>query len=413
MTLEYKEEVLHLDNINIFDVASTRQTPFYLYSENIISENYLSYSDNLKDISSTICYSVKANSNLSILSILAKLGAGFDIVSGGELTRVLKSGGDPKKVVFSGVGKTDDEIIYALEKNIMCFNIESDEELNTVDKIAQKMNTTANISIRVNPEINVDTHPYITTGMKDNKFGIEQAQIVSLYKKASSLKGIKIIGIDYHIGSQIMQLEPYLESLAKILNIIDELDKMNIKLNHIDIGGGLGISYENEDVIPKKTLMDETLRLIGRRKLSLIIEPGRSIVGESGILVSKIINIKRSTTKNFAIVDAGMNDLIRPPLYNAYHSIKEVSKNSTNKMVYDVVGPICETADFLGKNRELSIMKGDCIIVENVGAYGFSLASNYNTRPKTDEYIISNNSIKKIRERDTIDQILENELKFL
>ena len=413
MTIDYKEDILHFDNNNLLEISKTRQTPFYLYSENIIKNNYNSYSESFGDHSHNICYSVKANSNLSILSLLAKLGSGFDIVSGGELTRVLMAGGDPAKIVFSGVGKTEEEIIQALDNNIMCFNVESKDELYTINKIAKQKNKKANISFRVNPAINVNTHPYITTGMRDNKFGIDQSDILSLYKDASMLDGISIAGIDFHIGSQIMELEPYLESLVKIITIADDLNASGIPLKHIDIGGGLGISYEGEPIVDKKVYISEIIKIIGDRKLSLVIEPGRSIVGEAGLLITKIINIKESSTKSFAITDAGMNDMLRPPLYEAFHSIIEVVNNSIGKTAYDVVGPICETADFLGKDRKLSIAQGDFLAVENVGAYGFVLSSNYNTRPKIDEYIISNNKVKKIRKRDTINQILENEIDFL
>lgn len=413
MTMDYKDNILYFDDINILEFAQSNQTPFYLYSENIIKNNYNSYSESFGSHSHNICYSVKANSNLSILSLLAKLGSGFDIVSGGELTRVLRAGGDPTKIVFSGVGKSEEEIIQALDNNIMCFNVESEDELNTINKIAKQKKTKANISFRVNPAINVNTHPYITTGMRDNKFGIEQSEIISLYEYASSLDGISIVGIDFHIGSQIMEIEPYLASLIKIIAIVDDLDAMGIPIKHIDIGGGLGISYEQESIVDKKLFLSEIIQIIGDRKLTLVIEPGRSIVGESGLLVTKIINIKESSAKSFAITDAGMNDLMRPPLYQAYHSIKEVVRQPISKATYDVVGPICETADFLGKDRLLSISQGDFLAIENVGAYGFSLASNYNTRPKIDEYIVSNNNVNKIRARDTIDQILENEIKFI
>ena len=413
MTIDYKEDILHFDNNNLLEISKTRQTPFYLYSENIIKNNYNSYSESFGDHSHNICYSVKANSNLSILSLLAKLGSGFDIVSGGELTRVLMAGGDPAKIVFSGVGKTEEEIIHALDNNIMCFNVESKDELYTINKIAKQKNKKANISFRVNPAINVNTHPYITTGMRDNKFGIDQSDILSLYKDASMLDGISIAGIDFHIGSQIMDLEPYLESLVKIITIADDLNASGIPLKHIDIGGGLGISYEGEPIVDKKVYISEIIKIIGDRKLSLVIEHGRSIVGDAGLLITKIINIKESSTKSFAITDAGMNDMLRPPLYEAFHSIIEVLNKSNGKTSYDVVGPICETADFLGKDRKLSIAQGDFLAVENVGAYGFVLSSNYNTRPKIDEYIISNNKVNKIRKRDTIDQILENEIDFL
>ena len=413
MTISYKDKALHFDDQNILDIVTKLQTPFYIYSENVIKNNFNMYHESFGNTEHTICYSVKANSNLSILSLLAGLGSGFDIVSAGELSRVIKAGGDPQKTVFSGVGKTQEEIRYALDTNILCFNVESEDELHTINEIAIDMNTKANISVRVNPAISVDTHPYITTGMKDNKFGIEQSQILPMYKKAYKLAGINIIGIDFHIGSQIMDINPYIESLNKILEIIDQLDSQGIMLRHIDIGGGLGISYQNESTVSKDTFVTEIINAIGERNLSIIVEPGRSIVGESGLLVSQVTNIKKTPFKNFAVVDAGMNDLLRPPLYEAYHSIREVFLKSMEKSLYDVVGPICETADFLGKSRNLSIEKGDFLVVENVGAYGYSLSSNYNTRPKIDEYIISNSNINKIRDRETIEQILENELKYL
>ncbi len=413
MITDYKDNILHFDKLNLLDVANTHQTPFYLYSENIIEDNFNSYLKSFGDNPHTICYSVKANSNLSILSYLAKLGSGFDIVSAGELSRVIYAGGDPQKTVFSGVGKTEEEIQYALDNDILCFNIESEDELVTINNIASKRNVKANISIRVNPDINVETHPYITTGMRDNKFGIEESEIISTYVKASKLKALNIIGIDFHIGSQILDTKPYVDSLKKIFNIIDHLRSIGIVLSHLDIGGGLGIAYNDESAVSKKHFISEVLKNITDKNLSLIIEPGRSIVGDAGLLITKVVNIKKTSTKNFAIMDAGMNDLMRPPLYDAFHTIKEIKNVTDKKTVFDVVGPICESADFIGKQRKLFLKSGDFVAIENVGAYGFVLASNYNTRPKIDEYIISNSKVNKIRDRETINQILENELKFL
>ena len=415
MTTVYNDDILFFDGINVLDLALSNQTPFYLYSEKIITNNFLAYQKSFKDNPHLICYSVKANSNLSILSLLAKLGSGFDIVSGGELSRVIQAGGDPSKTVFSGVGKTEEEIKFALSKNIMCFNIESRDELRTINAIALEKKLCANISIRINPAIDVDTHPYITTGMQDNKFGIEQAEILDIYKEAHELKGINITGIDFHIGSQIMDIGPFKESVLKVIAIIKELQKNNIKLSHIDIGGGLGIPYDNEKSPDKSLFISEIVDLLKPLGTTILIEPGRSIVGEAGLLISKVINTKKSTSKNFIIVDAGMTDLLRPPLYSAYHSIKEVFYNGTDKTVCDVVGPVCETADFIGKDRNLSVSKGDYVAVESVGAYGFSLSSNYNTRMKSAEYLIAKDgqNIRKIRGRDTIEQILENETKYL
>ena len=415
MTTVYNDDILFFDGINILDLALLNQTPFYLYSENMIANNFLAYQKSFGDSPHLICYSVKANSNLSILSLLAKLGSGFDIVSGGELSRVIQAGGDSSKTVFSGVGKTEEEIRFALSKNIMCFNIESRDELRTINALALEKKLCANISIRINPAIDVDTHPYITTGMQDNKFGIEQTEILDIYKEAHKLKGINIVGIDFHIGSQIMDIGPFKESVLKVIAIIKELQKNNIKLSHIDIGGGLGIPYDNEKIPDKSIFISEIVDLLKPLATTILIEPGRSIVGEAGLLISKVINTKKSASKNFIIVDAGMTDLLRPPLYSAYHSIKEVLHNDSNKTVSDVVGPVCETADFIGKDRNLSVSKGDYIVVESVGAYGFSLSSNYNTRMKSAEYLITKDSqhIRKIRDRDTIEQILENETKYL
>ena len=415
MSTTYNDDILYFDSVNILDLASISQTPFYLYSEKIISNNFLTYQKSFGNNPNLICYSVKANSNLSILSLLSKLGSGFDIVSGGELSRVIEAGGDPRKTVFSGVGKTEEEIRFALSHDIMCFNIESHDELVTINSIALEEDKKANISLRINPAIDVDTHPYITTGMKDNKFGIDQSEILEIYQEASSLKGVSIIGIDFHIGSQIIDIKPFEESVLKIIAIIKNLKKNNIILSHIDIGGGLGIKYENEISPDKNLFISSITDLLKPFDVTILIEPGRSIVGEAGLLISKVINTKKTTSKEFIIVDAGMNDLLRPPLYNAHHQIKEVKRNSNEKVLCDVVGPVCETADFLGKNRNLSLVKDDFIAVESVGAYGFSLSSNYNTRLKAAEYLIEKDgvTIKKIRERDSIDQILENEIKHL
>ena len=415
MSTTYSDDILYFDNVNILDLAITSQTPFYLYSEKIISNNFLTYQKSFGNNPNLICYSVKANSNLSILSLLSKLGSGFDIVSGGELSRVIEAGGDPRKTVFSGVGKTEEEIRFALSHDIMCFNIESHDELVTINSIALEEDKKANISLRINPAIDVDTHPYITTGMKDNKFGIDQSEILEIYQEASSLKGVSIIGIDFHIGSQIIDIKPFEESVLKIIAIIKNLKKNNIILRHIDIGGGLGIKYKDEISPDKNIFISSITDLLKPFDITILIEPGRSIVGEAGLLISKVINTKKTTSKEFIIVDAGMNDFLRPPLYNAYHQIKEVKSNNDEKVLCDVVGPVCETADFLGKNRNLSLLKDDFIAIESVGAYGFSLSSNYNTRLKAAEYLIEKDgvTIKQIREKDTIDQILENEIKYL
>tara|TARA_Y100000766_G_scaffold29570_1_gene20546 strand:+ start:3083 stop:4330 length:1248 start_codon:yes stop_codon:yes gene_type:complete len=414
MNLKYVNDILTFDNIDIQELGQTIETPYYLYSENIINKNVDEYISELQNIDSLICYSVKANSNLSILSLFAKKGLGFDIVSGGELQRVMKAGGDMSKVVFSGVGKTDEEIEFALKQNIYCFNVESQGELNRIQTIASSLDVRANISLRVNPEIDAKTHPYITTGLSENKFGISQNDVLNSFKIISNFDSLNICGIDYHIGSQIIDLEPFTDSAKKVLSIINELKKQNIFLSHVDLGGGLGISYNNESPVSRGDYVQSVVDIFKDTNLKIIFEPGRSIIGDSGILVTKVIETKNNKLgKNFIIVDAGMNDLIRPPLYNAYHKISSVTKHSTTKDVFDVVGPVCETADFFGKDRHLSANIGDLIVIEDTGAYGFVLSSNYNSRPRVAEYLISKNNVACIRRRETFSDIIGDEEDYL
>jgi diaminopimelate decarboxylase len=356
------------------------------------------------------CYSVKANSNLSILKLIASMGMGFDVVSRGELFRVMTIGADPKKIVYSGVGKGKDEIKYALECGILCFNVESEGELHAINEQASAINCTANVSIRVNPDVTVETHPYISTGMKENKFGIPYKNALDIYLKASKLQSLKIIGIDFHIGSQITSIGPYLDSLKSIKALIHELKKENIELSHIDVGGGLGIKYKDENIINKDVFISTIIDELNDLNITILFEPGRSVVGDCGILVSQVQYIKETDDKNFLILDASMSELIRPPLYDAYHNITPVYKKESMYKNYDIVGPVCESADFLGKNRPMNVDVSDLVVVEDVGAYGFVLSSNYNTRPKPAEYIISNGNINIIRSADTLDQILANEL---
>ncbi len=412
--LKYVNENLTFDNIDIQELGQTIQSPFYLYSENIIISNLGEYIDELKNVDSLVCYSVKANSNLSILSLLSKKGLGFDIVSGGELHRVIKAGGDTSKVVFSGVGKTDEEIEYALKNNIYCFNVESPGELNRIDSKATTLGLKANISLRVNPEIDAKTHPYITTGLSENKFGISQDDILRTFKMINDFKSLNICGIDYHIGSQIVNLEPFTDSAKKVLSLIDELKKVNINLSHVDLGGGLGIKYKDELLIKKRDYVRSVVEVFKNSNLKIIFEPGRSVVGDAGILVTKVIEKKNNKNgKKFIIVDAGMNDLIRPPLYGAYHKISPVKKNNTSTDLFDIVGPVCETADFFGKDRHLVANIGDLVVVEDAGAYGFVLSSNYNSRPRVAEYLISNNNVSCIRGREKFSDIIGDEEDYL
>ena len=408
-SLEYQNDKLVFDQLSLQDISKDITTPFYLYSENLIKKNIKEYISHATG-KTLFCYSVKANSNLSILKLIAAEGMGFDVVSKGELYMVIKSGADPKKVVYSGVGKTKSEIRYALENNILCFNVESEGELLAINEEASYLSVTANISIRVNPDVTVESHPYISTGMKDNKFGITYNNALALYIKASKLSSLNIIGIDFHIGSQITSIQPYLDSIKSIRSLVSELKKENINITHIDVGGGLGISYEDENIVSRGDYIKEITNSLKDLNLTILFEPGRSVIGDCGLLVTKLQYIKESETKNFMIIDASMSELLRPPLYDAFHKITPVIKRNTNYKTYDIVGPVCESADFLGKERLMNSEVDDFLVIEDVGAYGFVLSSNYNTRPKPAEYIITNGNIKEIRSADTLDQILENEL---
>ena len=409
-SLHYQKNKLFFDQLDLEELSKGITTPFYLYSENLIKQNIKEYISQSND-KTLFCYSVKANSNLSILKLIASEGMGFDVVSMGELYRVIKAGCDTKKVVYSGVGKTRAEIRYALENNILCFNVESEGELFVINDEASAMGTTANISIRVNPDVAVESHPYISTGLKDNKFGITYKNALTLYIKASKLSSLNIIGIDFHIGSQITSIQPFIDSIKSIRSLVSDLKKENINITHIDVGGGLGISYEGEDIVRKADYIEEITDSLRDLNVNILFEPGRSVIGDCGLLVTQIQYIKESETKNFMIVDASMSELIRPPLYNAFHKITPILKRDKSHKKYDIVGPVCESADFLGKERSMNSEVYDLLVIEDVGAYGFVLSSNYNTRPKPSEYIITNGSIREIRSADTLDQILTNELK--
>ena len=407
-SLEYKNDNLFFDGIAVEDIAKNIKTPFYIYSEDSIKKNIKDY---ISDASqkTLFCYSVKANSNLSLLKLIASQGMGFDVVSKGELHRAIKAGANPKRIVYSGVGKTKEEIAYALNNKILCFNVESEEELFAINSQASLMKLKADISIRINPDVKVKTHPYISTGMRENKFGIAYENAFDIYKKAKQLDSINIVGIDFHIGSQIMSIEPYLDSISSVKKLIQKLDTIDIKLSHIDVGGGLGISYQGEELVDKSEYVKTIINSLSDLDLNIIFEPGRSIVGDCGILVSQVQYVKESSAKNFLIIDASMSELMRPPLYGAYHEITPIRKSEMPNKVYDVVGPVCESSDFIGKERKLNCKSGDLLVIQDVGAYGSVLSSNYNTRPRPAEYMISNSEIKLIRTSDTLDQIIENE----
>ena len=407
-SLEYKNDNLFFDGIAVEDIAKNIKTPFYIYSEDSIKKNIKDYISGASQ-KTLFCYSVKANSNLSLLKLIASQGMGFDVVSKGELHRAIKAGANPKRIVYSGVGKTKEEIAYALNNKILCFNVESEEELFAINSQASLMKLKADISIRINPDVKVKTHPYISTGMRENKFGIAYEDAFEIYKKAKQLDSINIVGIDFHIGSQIMSIEPYLDSISSVKKLIQKLDTIDIKLSHIDVGGGLGISYKGEKLVDKSEYVKTIIKSLSDLDLNIIFEPGRSIVGDCGILVSQVQYVKESSAKNFLIIDASMSELMRPPLYGAYHEITPIRKSEMPNKVYDVVGPVCESSDFIGKERKLNCKSGDLLVIQDVGAYGSVLSSNYNTRPRPAEYMISNGEIKLIRTSDTLDQIIENE----
>ena len=401
--------MLRCEQVELQSLAESYGTPLYVYSKASLESGFTAWQDALSGLPHLICYAVKANSNIAILQCLAKLGAGFDIVSGGELARVMMAGGDPKKVVFSGVGKTPAELNDALDAGIRCFNVESASELKLLESIAAKKRMTAPVSIRVNPDVDAQTHPYISTGLKENKFGVDEATALELYHQAHASDHLNPVGIDCHIGSQLTDISPYLEAVDHLLGIIDQLGDMGITLEHIDIGGGLGIQYQHEPETGPVALIELLKARLAQRGLEVVVEPGRSIVGNAGVLLSEVVALKHGEHKNFAIVDAGMNDLIRPSLYQGWHAITPVVQRDAETLTYDVVGPVCETGDFLGKDRDLSIEEGDVVAVMSAGAYGFVMASNYNSRPRAAELLIDGPNCHVIRRRETISTLVVDE----
>ena len=406
----YKDNNLLVEDASVASVAEKYGTPCFIYSKAALEQNYHAYEKAFEDHSHLICYAVKANSNLAVLNILSKLGAGFDIVSGGELDRVIAAGGDPKKVTFSGLGKTTQEIYKALDAGIHCFNIESEAELLRINEIAVNNSQVAPISIRVNPDVNAETHPYISTGLKENKFGISMEKAIQLYLHATEMKGICIKGLDFHIGSQLTSIRPILDALDRILTLNDQLTSRDVIIEHINIGGGLGVTYEDEiPPTPNELILAVKEKLHGL-ELKIVVEPGRSIAANAGILVTKVEYLKNHEEKNFAIIDGAMNDLIRPALYGAWQKIVPVKKAAGNESTaYDIVGPICESADALGKNRSLNINAGDLLAIKSAGAYGFVMSSNYNTRPRAPEIMINGSEVHLIRERETVSDLFQNE----
>ena len=408
---EYKEDRLFAEQVPLNDIAEQVGTPCYVYSRKTLERHWNAFNDAFGDYPHHICYAVKANSNLAILNLLARLGSGFDIVSGGELRRVIAAGGDPGKTIFSGVGKQEWEIEEALANDIECFNIESEGELSRISRIARSLNKIASISVRINPDVDAKTHPYISTGLRDNKFGLTPERALKIYEEASSDDYIRIRGVACHIGSQLTELGPYRDALDRILDFVDELNERNITIDHIDFGGGLGVRYQSE-VPPSPDQYWATLkeRLDLREcKIPVTIEPGRAIVGNAGVLLTTVNYLKEGEVSNFCIVDAGMNDLIRPALYQAYQEIVEVNRNHSGTKCYDVVGPVCESADFLGKDRELNVSEGDRLAIRTSGAYAAVMSSNYNARPRPAEVMVDGNQFYVVKERESLESLFHGE----
>jgi diaminopimelate decarboxylase len=407
----YKGEELFCEGVSIAKIAEDIGTPFYLYSHRTLTNHFKNFDEAFSGIPHIICFAVKANPNISVLRLFANEGGGADIVSGGELFRALKAGVQPEKIVYAGVGKTNDEIHAALYAGILMFNVESSEELKKIDEIAGRIGIKARIALRVNPDIDPKTHPYISTGLKKNKFGIPIEEALEFYQVATGLSNVEIVGIHKHIGSQLTEISPFVDALKKILQLADNLKKEGINIKYIDVGGGLGITYKDEEPPAPKELAKAIVPLIKGKKMdyTLILEPGRVLAGNAGILVTKVLYLKKSGRKNFVIVDAGMNDLIRPSLYSAYHNIIPVRKKSMKKIKADIVGPICESGDFLGKNREIECEQGDLLAVMSAGAYGSSMSSNYNSRPLIAEVMVKGRDYHVIRKRQNYEDMLIKE----
>lgn len=400
---------LYAEDLPLRDVAERFGTPCYVYSRAAFTQQYLSYAQALGSHPGMICYAIKANSNLAILNMLAKLGAGFDIVSGGELERVLYAGGNPSRIVFSGVGKSVQEMARALDVGIFCFNVESEAELELLAQVAADKGKVANVSLRVNPDVDANTHPYISTGLKENKFGIAIERAPAVYARAAQLPSLAIKGLDCHIGSQLTQLTPFLDALERLLLLIDELAAKGIHISHLDLGGGLGVTYRDETPPPVAEYMAAIKAKLGDRPLALMFEPGRSISANAGVLLTQVMFLKPTEHKNFAVIDAAMNDNIRPSLYQAWQDIRPLQQRGQAPKTWDLVGPICETGDFLGKGRELAIEPGDLLAVMSAGAYGFSMSSNYNTRGRAAEVVVDGDQMHLVRARETFEDLIRGE----
>ena len=407
MTFAYRNGVLCAEQVPLEDIVRRFGTPCYVYSSAAIENGYREFERALRGREALVCYSVKANSNLAVLALLARLGAGFDIVSGGELARVLAAGGAAGKTLFSGVGKSEAEIEIALSKGIACINLESEAELDRVDAIARRGGRRAPVAFRVNPDIDARTHPYISTGLRESKFGVAHDDAERLYARAAALPGVEVIGIGCHIGSLLAEAAPFVAAAQRLIALVDRLEAAGIVLKHVDFGGGIGIRYKDEAPQPIGTFVAGALAALGKRKQLAVFDPGRSVVGNAGVLVTRVEYLKPGASRNFVVVDAAMNDLIRPPLYGAWHDVQPVreAESGAPQRVYDVVGPVCESADFLAKDRRLAVRAGDLLAIMSTGAYGMAMSSNYNSRPRAAEVLVREDRAHLVRSRETVEQL--------
>ncbi len=406
----YCGDSLCAESTPLAEIASQHGTPTYVYSRAAIEGAFNGYRGALAGCPHLICYAVKANSNLAVLNVLAELGAGFDIVSAGELMRVIAAKGDPRKVVFSGVAKSREDMRLALEHDILCFNLESSQELERLQEVAAEMGKTARISVRANPDVDAQTHPYISTGLRENKFGVDVDTALSMYRRANSMANIEVTGIDCHIGSQLTEISPFIDALKRLLSLLDQLQSEGIEVSHLDLGGGLGVRYKDETPPATGDYIAAIREYTDERGITLMFEPGRSIVANAGLLLTRVDYLKSNEANRFAIIDAAMNDMIRPALYQAWLDILPVQRNSgAEEAIYDIVGPVCETGDFLGKQRQLAIAEGDLLAVMGSGAYGFVMSSNYNTRARAAEVMVDGNAVHLVREREQVSDLFSHE----
>jgi diaminopimelate decarboxylase len=401
----YRNGALCADEVALDDIARRFGTPCYVYSAAAIEAAYAEFAQALKGRDARICYSVKANSNLAVLALLARLGCGFDIVSGGELARVIAAGGDPRKTLFSGVGKSEEELRFALEKGIGCINLESEAELTRVDTVAAGLGKRAPVAFRVNPDVDARTHPYISTGLRETKFGVTHEDAERLYRKAGAMKSLEVIGIGCHIGSMLQESAPFVSAVERLVALVDRVERAGIRLKHIDVGGGIGIRYRDEAPQPPAAFVAGTLAALGERPHTVIMDPGRSIVGNAGVLLTRVEYVKPGAAKNFLVVDAAMNDLIRPALYGAWHEVRTARESTAPGAVYDIVGPVCESADFLAKDRRLAAAEGDLLAIMSCGAYAMVMSSNYNTRPRAAEVLVRGGEAHLVRRRESIEEL--------